>query len=319
MPWLDAEMASLYEVSRVQLTAEIATMDREHAAQRRADGLQCIQKLLRICCGEKPKIEQRKVNLPPGVDRGAVVQALISIAEIAVRAEVRASVDGGGQLLIAKERVDAMGPYGRHVIEEATDLALAGTISFPWKRFYLAPLATRMMDDLKQYKPTFDHKPYRLKGKPRSGDFLPVALSTGHMSDGGAGALTPIKDAYVVATIDAENSEYTKFDILGDNFTETPRMAARRKDEELSPIEKWKTRPFLQKLFTEALTVAAGGKQRSPYLPSTAPVRTSVVSFFVFAFFFGRRGRGGSLSVLVLFIWGGVGEPRRHCVDLDGF
>ena len=154
------------------------------------------------------------------------------------------------------------------MIDEAVNLAHAGNISFPWKRFYLAPHAVRMMADLKVYEPIIEVKPYTIKGFGRSGGFLPVALSTGHFANGAA-----IKDTYVVAAIDAENSEYTKFDILGDNFTEVPRMAARRKDEQLSVIEKWGTKPWLQKLFTEALTVAAGGQLRSPYLPATAPAR----------------------------------------------
>jgi hypothetical protein len=76
-----------------------------------------------------------------------------------------------------------------------------------------------MMADLKLYTPIIKHEPYKLRGGFKSGKFLPYELSTGWLSDG-----RRVENVHIVATIDPENSEYRKFDILGDNFTEMPRM-----------------------------------------------------------------------------------------------
>jgi hypothetical protein len=123
-----------------------------------------------------------------------------------------------------------------------------------------------VQEDLRQYQPIIKHDSYKLRGGFRSGTFLPLELSTGMLPDG-----RRIENLHIIASIDPENSEYRKFDILGDNFTEMPRMVARRKDEKRSPIEKWKDPAFLEEVFTAALTSAMSEKHRSPYLPAAAP------------------------------------------------
>eukprot|EP00041_Stephanoeca_diplocostata_P016950 m.336517 g.336517 ORF g.336517 m.336517 type:complete len:716 (-) comp20538_c0_seq2:373-2520(-) len=115
-------------------------------------------------------------------------------------------------------------------------------LDFPWKRIYLDKHAERLFDNLSAYTPHVIHDRFRIR-RMRTDAFLPVEFE---------GKFTSL-----VVETEGGHSEYLQMDILADNFTEVARMAARRKDQQQSPIEQWNSNAsFLRRVLTQAMVHA---------------------------------------------------------------
>jgi hypothetical protein len=145
-------------------------------------------------------------------------------------------------------------PNGHRVALELANVLTRGWLGFPWKRLYYSMEdADRMMARLRDVHPALSF----LQNTPHHVNFSAVTeLGTPLLPLAFLDRRFFASSEQTCVTIVHPDADYAAMDLLVDLFQEPARLAARRQDEALSPLERWRQDPDFVKRILNVVTKA---------------------------------------------------------------